>query len=67
MNRNQFDALRASDKGERADPSDETVINGAPYDPGKAIRSSAEKPTVPADRPEPQIADRNNASQGATD
>jgi hypothetical protein len=26
-------ALRASDQGGRADPADETVINGAPYDP----------------------------------
>ena len=41
MNRNQFDALRASDKGERADPSDETVINGAPYDPRKARGGAA--------------------------
>ena len=63
----RIDALRAACEVERADPSDETVINGSPYDPGKAIRSSAEKPTVPADRPERQIADRNNASQGATD
>jgi hypothetical protein len=27
----RIDALRASDKVRRADPSDETVINGAPY------------------------------------
>jgi hypothetical protein len=63
----RIDALRAACEVERADPSDETVINGAPYDPGKALRSSAEMPTIPVDCPEPQIADRNKASQGATD
>ena len=31
----RIDALRASDKVRRADPSDETVINGAPYAPGE--------------------------------
>jgi len=29
----RIDALRASGKVRRADPSDETVINGAPYAP----------------------------------
>ena len=53
----RIDTLQASCEIERADPSDETVINGAPYDPGKAIRSSTEKPTVPFDCPESQIAD----------
>ena len=33
----RIDALRASDKVRRADPSDETVINGAPYARGKAM------------------------------
>jgi hypothetical protein len=37
----RIDALRTSDKGERADPSDETVINGAPYDPRKAMGGAA--------------------------
>jgi hypothetical protein len=36
----RIDAVRASDKVRRADPSDETVINGAPYAPGK-LRGSA--------------------------
>jgi hypothetical protein len=36
----RIDALRASDKVRRADSSDETVINGAPYAPGK-VRGSA--------------------------
>ena len=31
----RIDALRASDQVRRADPSDETVINGAPYVPRK--------------------------------
>jgi hypothetical protein len=31
----RIDALRASDKVRRPDSSDETVINGAPYAPGK--------------------------------
>ena len=36
----RIDALRASDKVRRADPSDETVINGAPYAPCK-VRGGA--------------------------
>jgi hypothetical protein len=37
----RIDALRASDKGERADPSDKTVINRAPYARGKAMGGAA--------------------------
>jgi hypothetical protein len=33
----RIDTLRASDKVRRPDPSDETVINGAPYVPSKAM------------------------------
>jgi hypothetical protein len=36
----RIDALRASDKVRRADPSDETVINGARYAPCK-VRGGA--------------------------
>jgi hypothetical protein len=36
----RIDAVRASDKVRRADPSDETVINGGPYVPGK-VRGAA--------------------------
>jgi hypothetical protein len=36
----RIDALGASDKVRWADPSDETVINGAPYAPGK-VRGGA--------------------------
>jgi hypothetical protein len=53
----RIDALRASDNGERADPADETVINGAPYDAHKAIRSGPENPATPADRSDAHIAD----------
>ena len=42
----------ASGEAERADPWDETVINGAPYDAHKVIRSSPENPAAPGDRPE---------------
>ena len=43
---------RGSGKAEPADPADETVINGAPYDAHKAIRSYPEPPSAPGDRPE---------------
>ena len=36
----RIDALRVSDNVRRADPSDETVINGTPYAPGK-VRGGA--------------------------
>jgi hypothetical protein len=37
----RINTFRASGEAERADPSDETVINGAPYDPGKAMGGAA--------------------------
>ena len=52
----RIDALWASDKVRRADPSDETIINGEPYDAHKAIRSSPESPATPCDRPDAHIA-----------
>jgi hypothetical protein len=33
----RIDALRAAGKGKRADPADETVINGTPYYPANAF------------------------------
>ena len=49
MNRDQVEAtFQTLDGAERADPSDETVINGVPYDSHKAIRSGAENPATPA-------------------
>jgi hypothetical protein len=44
--------FRASGNAEPANPWDETVINGAPYDAHKAIRSYPEPPSAPGDRPE---------------
>jgi hypothetical protein len=44
-----FSRLRASGKPELADPWNETIINGAPYDAHKAIRSS---PAAPGDGPD---------------
>src|ERR1700674_1070800 len=53
----RINIFRAWGEAERAEPSDETVINGAPYDADKAIRSGAEHPTPLVDRPDPQIAE----------
>ena len=47
----------ASGEAERPDPSDETVINGAPYDGDQAIRSGAENPAASVDRPDAPIAE----------
>jgi hypothetical protein len=44
--------FRGSGETEPADPADETVINGAPYDAQKEIRSSAHNPALPGDRAE---------------
>jgi hypothetical protein len=49
--------FRASGGAEPADPWNETVINGAPYDVRKAIRSSPENPAAPGDRPDAHIAE----------
>jgi hypothetical protein len=52
-----INTLRASGEAERADPADETVIDGAPYDTHQAIRSGAENPAAPVDRPAAPIAE----------
>lgn len=52
MNRNPFDAHRASDQGDRPDPADETVINGAPYEPRKTMGGAAAGPGRAAYREE---------------
>ena len=49
--------FRASGKPEPVDPWDETVINCAPYDAHKPIRSSPENPAVPGDRPDAHMAE----------
>jgi hypothetical protein len=41
----------------KADPSDETVINGVPHDAEKAIRSGAERPATPVYAPNAHIVD----------
>jgi hypothetical protein len=51
----RIDRFRSSGEAERADPSDETVINGALYDAHQAIRSGVENRAAPAERPHPQI------------
>ena len=53
----RINTFGASGEAERADPSDETVINGAPYDAHETIRSGAENPAAPVDRPHAQIAE----------
>ena len=40
-----------------ADPWDEPLINGAPNDADKVIRTGAETPATPVERPDPQIAE----------
>ena len=48
--------FRAPGYAEPADPADETVINGAPFDAQNISRSSPESPTTPGDR-EAEIAE----------
>ena len=49
--------FRVSGEAEPPHPRDETVINGAPYDAHKAIRSGPESPTNFGDRPDAHIAE----------
>ena len=49
-------SFRGSGKAEPANPADETVINGAPYDGDQAIRSGAENPAAPVDRRDAPIS-----------
>jgi hypothetical protein len=53
----RIDTIGASGEAERADPSGETVINGAPYDGDQTIRSGAQNPAAPVDRPDAQFAE----------
>ena len=41
----------------KAYPSDETVINGLPYDTDKVIRNRAERPATPVYAPNAHIVD----------
>ena len=47
----RIDTFGASGEAKAADPADEIVINGAPYDAHKAIRSGTENPATPIDAP----------------
>ena len=49
--------FRASGRAEPADPADETVINGAPYDATKEIRNSPQYPAAPGDPSDAGIAE----------
>ena len=48
--------FRGSKEAELANPWNEIVMNGAPYDADKAIRRRRESP-APGDRPDAQIAE----------
>jgi hypothetical protein len=52
-----INAFRASGEAERAAPSDETVINGAPYDAHEAIRSGAEAAATSVGAPDARVAE----------
>ena len=52
----RINTFGASGEAERADPSDETVINGASYDGDQAIRSGAENPAPLVNRPDAPIS-----------
>ena len=49
--------FRGSGRAEPADPADETVINGAPYDAPKEIRNSPGYPAAPGDPSDADIAE----------
>jgi hypothetical protein len=53
----RLDIFRAWGESERAEPSNETVINGAPYDAYETIRNGAANPAAPVDRQHAQIAE----------
>ena len=46
-----------SGETKRADRSDETVINGAPYDGHQVTQRGTENPAPLVDRPDPQITE----------
>jgi hypothetical protein len=59
----RINTFGASGEPQRPDPSDETFINGAPYDGDQAIRGSAKNPAASIDRPDGQIADEIKRQQ----
>ena len=52
-----INTFQAWGEAERADPADETVINGAPYDAPKEIRNSPRYPAAPGDPSDAGIAE----------
>jgi hypothetical protein len=53
----RINTFRAPGEAERADPADETVINGAPYDGHQVTQSDGESPAASVDRPDAPIAE----------
>ena len=53
----RINTFRAPGEAKLADPADETVINGAPYDAHKAIRRGAEDPATHVDAPDARITE----------
>jgi len=49
--------FRASGKAEPADPADETVINGTPYDARKEMRNGPQNTAPPGDPRDAGIAE----------
>jgi hypothetical protein len=59
-----IDTIQESGESRPADPLDDTVINGAPYDARQTIQGGTEKkPAAPADGPDPQIAEEIKRQQ----
>jgi hypothetical protein len=59
----RINTFGAFGEAERADSSDETVINGASYDPHQASRRCAENRSAPVDRPDAPIAEEIKRQQ----
>lgn len=58
-----IDSIRESGESRPADPLDDTVINGAPYDARQTIQGGTEKPAAPTDGPDTQIAEEIKRQQ----
>ena len=52
----RINAFLGSGEAERVDPSEETIINGAPYDSHQVTQNGTEN-SAPVDRPDPQNAE----------
>jgi hypothetical protein len=58
-----LNSFRSSGAGEPADPWNETIIDGAPYDAHQAIRRVAVNPAARVDRPDAPIAEEIKRQQ----